>query len=167
MVRVPSVSLKKDKSNRLRVCLAASSGGHISQLLKLADCWNRKKYDTFFVTTTQVIGEKLQRYGRIYFVGESNREHPLLVLRAFLKCALIVSRERPDVLISTGAATGCIACLIGKLLGANVVWVDSITNIERISLSGRIIRHVADLFLVQWPKLAEKYKNVEYIGTIV
>ena len=62
---------------------------------------------------------------------------------------------------------GCIACYLGKLLGARVIWVDSITNVERLSLSGRLVRYIADLFLVQWPELAERYRNVEYVGELI
>jgi UDP-N-acetylglucosamine:LPS N-acetylglucosamine transferase len=79
----------------------------------------------------------------------------------------VVLRERPDVVISTGAAVGCIVCFLGKLLGAKVVWIDSITNVERISLSGRMVRYIADLFLVQWPELAKRYDNVEYVGVVI
>jgi len=84
-----------------------------------------------------------------------------------LRCIRIAFRERPDVVISTGAAAGCMLCLLGKMLGAKIVWIDSITNVERISLSGRMVRYVADLFLVQWPELADRYKKVEYVGAVV
>jgi UDP-N-acetylglucosamine:LPS N-acetylglucosamine transferase len=153
------------KRKKLRICLVASAGGHVSQLLKLAECW--KDYDTFCITTTDVIKEKLEKYGKVYTVGESNREHPLRVIAALIRCLKVVLRERPDVVISTGAAVGCITCFWGWLLGAKVVWLDSITNVERISLSGRMVRHIADLFLVQWPELAQKYSNVEYIGAVI
>jgi hypothetical protein len=53
------------------------------------------------------------------------------------------------------------------MYGAKVVWIDSVTNVERISLSGRMVRHIADLFLVQWPELASRYKRVEYVGAII
>jgi len=84
-----------------------------------------------------------------------------------IRCINVILRERPDVVISTGAAAGCIVCFLGKLLGARVVWIDSITNVERISLSGRMVRYIANLFLVQWPKLAEQYNNVEYVGAVI
>jgi len=58
-------------------------------------------------------------------------------------------------------------CFLGKITGAKVVWVDSITNVERISLSGRMVRYIADLFLVQWPELAGRYNRVEFVGTVV
>lgn len=150
---------------KLRICLAASAGGHSSQLLKLADSWNG--YETFCVTTTEVVRDKLSKFGRVYVVGECNRQHPVRVIKVLLQCIRIVFRERPDVVISTGAAAGCMLCLLGKMLGAKIIWIDSITNVERISLSGRMVRYVADLFLVQWPELAGRYKKVEFVGAVV
>jgi hypothetical protein len=58
-------------------------------------------------------------------------------------------------------------CFLGKLIGAKVIWLDSITNVNKLSLSGRMVRHIADLFLVQWPGLVEKYSNVEYAGAVI
>jgi UDP-N-acetylglucosamine:LPS N-acetylglucosamine transferase len=150
---------------QLRICLAASAGGHISQLLKLAESWNG--YETFCVTTTEVVRNKLSKSGEVYVVGECNRQHPIRVVAVLLRCCRIIFKERPDVVISTGAAAGCMLCFLGKMFGAKVVWIDSITNVERISLSGRMVRYIADLFLVQWPELAGRYKEVEFIGTVV
>ena len=154
-----------EKRKKIRICLAASAGGHTSQLLKLTNSWNG--YETFYVTTTQVVQDKLKRFGSVYVVGECNREHPIRVIRVFLRCVRIIFKEKPDVVISTGAAAGCMLCFLGKMLGARVIWIDSITNVERISLSGRMIRYIADLFLVQWPELAQKYRSVEYVGEVV
>jgi UDP-N-acetylglucosamine:LPS N-acetylglucosamine transferase len=149
----------------LRVCLTASAGGHLSQLLKLAESWNG--YNTFCVTTSDIVLKELQKYGKVYVVGECNRQHLLKVLSVLIRCIRIILKERPDVVISTGAAVGCIMCFLGKMTGAKIIWVDSITNVERLSLSGRLVRHIADLFLTQWQHLAEKYKNVEYAGMII
>ncbi len=76
-------------------------------------------------------------------------------------------RERPDVVFSTGALPGCLACLAGKLFGARIIWLDSFTNTEKPSLSGRIIKPFADLFLVQWPELTEKHPGTEYTGSVL
>jgi len=154
------------KHNSIKICLAASAGGHLSQILKLTDSW--QGYETFCVTTTSVVQEKLQKYGKVYTVGECNREHSLRVILVLMRCMSVILQERPDVVISTGAAPGCITCFLGKLTRAKVIWVDSITNVERISLSGRLVRYIADLFLVQWPELAkQRHHNIEYAGAVV
>lgn len=149
----------------IKICLVASAGGHLSQLLKLAKCWDG--YEFFCITTSEFLRQKLHQEGRVYIVGECNRQHPLLVIKVLLRCIKIIWREKPHVIISTGAAVGCIACFLGKLVSAKIVWIDSITNVERISLSGRMVRHIAYLFLVQWPDLASQYKNVEYVGEVI
>ncbi len=156
--------MPKQRKN-LRICLAASAGGHLSQLLKLAESW--QKYEVFYVSTLESVTQKLQKLGRFYITGECNREHPYLATLVFKNCIKIILKERPDVIISTGAAPPCILCLIGKLFGAKIVWVDSIANVERLSFSGRIIRPFADLILTQWTDLAGKYPNVICEGAVV
>ena len=154
-----------DVQKKLRICLAASAGGHVSQLIRLSEGWNG--HDTFCVTTTHVVKSKLSKYGRVYIVGECNRQHPIRVFMVLMRCVRIVLKERPDVVISTGAAAGCLLCLLYKILGSKIIWIDSITNVNCISLSGRMVRFFADLFLVQWPELAVRYKNAEYVGAVI
>ncbi len=154
---------KTDRTKK--VALVASSGGHLTQLLKLEKAW--RGHDTFHIVTTDVVKQKLGADKRVYVSGESNRQHPLRVVRVLFRCLKIMRRERPDAVLSTGAAVGCISCFVGKCYGARIVWVDSITNVERLSLSGRMVRTIADLCLVQWPALAEKYERVEYVGNII
>ncbi len=150
---------------KVRVCLAASAGGHTSQLMKLRQCWDG--LDCFSVTTSAAVQKQLAQFGRVYVVGESNRQHPLRVLRTLVCCARIVIAERPAVIVSTGAAVGCLMAFLGKLIGARVAWIDSIANTERLSLSGRLVRPFADLVLTQWPEVARQYRSVEYVGYIV
>ena len=156
--------MAKDKK-KLRICLAASAGGHLTQLLKLAESWNG--YDVFYIVTSKLVREELQKYGRVYIVGQSNRQHPLQVMKVLAECIIIILRERPQVVISTGAAAGCIECFLSKLIGAKVIWIDSITNVEKLSLSGRMVRYIADMFFVQWPELTRKYTNVQFAGMVI
>jgi UDP-N-acetylglucosamine:LPS N-acetylglucosamine transferase len=152
-------------NTNLYICLTASAGGHTSQLLRLTEGW--KGYDTFCVTTSDVVQERFQEHGKVYVVGECNRQHPIRVAKVLIQCMSVVFKERPDVVITTGAAAGCMVCIMGKLLGAKIVWIDSIANISRLSLSGRIVRPFADLFLTQWPELASKSCHVYYVGAII
>jgi exopolysaccharide biosynthesis glucuronosyltransferase PssD len=74
--------------------------------------------------------------------------------------------ERPDVVISTGAAPGYIAIRLGKLLGAKTVWLDSIANVEHLSMSGALVGRYADLWLTQWPHL-EKEDGPRFKGAVL
>lgn len=135
------------------------------QLLKIADSWQGR--DVFYVSTVPVVAEKLQRLGRTYIVGECNREHPIRTFVVMLRCLKIAVKERPGIVISTGAAPGLLLCLLAKLFGAKVIWLDSIANTEKLSMSGRMVRPFADLILSQWPDVAAKYKNVEFVGAVI
>lgn len=153
------------RSSELKIALVASAGGHLAQLRTISVAW--AGHATFWITTTRVVRDSLSREGCVYVVGECNRRSPLRVLPVVWRCMCAVLRERPDVVISTGAAAGCLTCFLAKLFGAKVVWVDSITNVKGISLSGRMVRPIADLFLVQWPDLAEKNRGTEFVGAVI
>ncbi len=149
----------------MSICLAASAGGHLSELLELKESWQGREH--FYVTTSEVVVGRLNDAGRVYVVGEANRRQPLRMLAMLVRCIWVVLRERPDVVISTGAAAGCLTCMLAKMMGAKLIWIDSLANIDRLSMSGGIVRRFADLFLVQWEHLAERYADVEYLGTVL
>lgn len=152
---------------RLKICLAASSGGHLSQLMKLEEVW--QAHEAFFITTGKMVVKHVAELhqARVYAVGESNHNHPFKVIRTFVRCLMILLRERPDVVVSTGAAHGCICSLLCKLMGGKVVWVDSIANVKRLSLSGRMVRPFADLCITQWPEISAGLRHTEYHGQLI
>ena len=149
----------------LKICLVASAGGHLSQLLSLEPAW--QGHEITCVSTGQMVREKLQKLGTAYIVGECNRQHPVKTLMVAIKCLRIIVKERPTLVISTGAASGFLMCFWGKLFGAKVIWLDSIANAEALSMSGRMIRPFADLILSQWPEVAARYPKVEYVGELI
>lgn len=156
------------KRGTLRICVGASAGGHMNELLKLLEAsrsWPQPP--AFYVTTLEALAEKVAQLGPVYIIGECNRQHPLKALGVLMRSLRVVLKERPDVVITTGSLPLAMVCLSAKLFGAKIVWIDSIANIERFSLSGRMMLPFADLFLTQWPELAQRYKNVEYAGAIV
>jgi len=149
----------------MKICLVSSSGGHLSQLICLKEVWGQREH--FFVTLRNYAADELREHSRVYIVDWANRRHPVKLLKLAIQCLVILLQERPDVILSTGAAVGCLICILGKLLGNKIIWIDTLSHVDRLTLSGNIIRHFADLFLVQWPELAQKYKQAEYVGAIV
>ncbi len=152
-------------AKKLKICLACSAGGHLSQLLKLSDCF--AQHEKIWITTSNLVQNQLQQYGPVYIAAESNRRHPLKILKTIIYCAWIIFKNKPNVVISTGAAVGFAASLWGKLSGAKIIWIDSITNTKKLSLSGKLVSFFADLLLVQWPDLTKIYPHSEYAGTLV
>jgi len=151
--------------DKKKICLAASAGGHLTQLLIMVQSWS--KYEPVYISTSKVAASKLSQLGKTYIVGECNRKTPFKCLAIFFRCLSIIINERPDYVISTGAAPGLFICVAAKLMRAKVVWVDSIANVKKLSMSGMIVRPFADLFLTQWPELRNPAKKIEYYGGLI
>jgi UDP-N-acetylglucosamine:LPS N-acetylglucosamine transferase len=97
--------------------------------------------------------------------GPTNRS--LRALLANLALAWrVVRAERPDVILSTGAALAVPFFLVGKLFGARLVFVESLTRIESLSLAGRLVYPLADAFYVQWPE-ATRRKRARFVGRLL
>ncbi|CAB5122971.1 hypothetical protein D3OALGA1CA_2697 [Olavius algarvensis associated proteobacterium Delta 3] len=75
-------------------------------------------------------------------------------------------KERPDIVVSTGALPGYLGIRLASALGKRTIWVDSIANVEELSMSGQRIGAYADLWLTQWPHLA-KENGPEYAGQVL
>jgi UDP-N-acetylglucosamine:LPS N-acetylglucosamine transferase len=145
------------------VLAVASSGGHWTQLLRVIPAFT--SCEVVFVTVLKSYRPQFPK-NRFYLVNDANRWNKLRLVTLALKVAWIMGKERPDVVISTGAAPGYFALLLGRLFGARTIWIDSITNIERLSMSGSLVGRYADLWLTQWPHLA-KAGGPRYGGAIL
>jgi UDP-N-acetylglucosamine:LPS N-acetylglucosamine transferase len=84
-----------------------------------------------------------------------------------MQLAVLMHRFRPDAVITTGAAPGYVALRLAKLRGCRTVWLDSIANAEEISMSARLARPHADLWLTQWKELAAKTPGLQYWGRVL
>jgi UDP-N-acetylglucosamine:LPS N-acetylglucosamine transferase len=135
-----------------RVLVATSAGGHWVQMRRLLPAF--EGCELVFAGVEPALDPDLQP-ARYYRVRNVNRRDPLGFLAAAWQVARALRRERPDAVVSTGAAPGLVALALAKLIvGSRTVWIDSIANSERLSLSGRLARPVADAWLTQWPHLA-------------
>ncbi|WFL75977.1 glucuronosyltransferase [Altererythrobacter arenosus] len=146
-----------------RVLAVASGGGHWEQLMLLADAF--AGHEVRFATTAAAQAEY---FGVVDAMAlpDCNLGQPL----RSLGCAIVslghLVRSRPDVVISTGAAPGLFCILWGRMLGAQTLWIDSIANAERLSLSGRLATRIAHRCLTQWEHLADG-KRVQFAGGVL
>ena len=76
------------------------------------------------------------------------------MIRLAARITWIVIKVRPDVVVTTGAAPGFFACLIGRLTGCRTAWIDSMANVCELSMSGRAAGRWSDLWLTQWKGLS-------------
>jgi UDP-N-acetylglucosamine:LPS N-acetylglucosamine transferase len=133
-----------------RVLAISSGGGHWVQLLRLRPAFEGCR--VAFVTVSKSYRPEVDGE-RFYTVNDATRWDKVGLVRMGLKIAWIILRERPAVIVSTGAAPGYFAVRLGRLLGARTIWLDSIANANEISMTGRLIASRADLCLTQWEHL--------------
>jgi len=103
---------------------------------------------------------------RYYCVFDVTRWNKIRWIQTAFQILWILIRQRPNVIISTGALPGYMAIRLGKMLGAKTIWVDSLANVEELSHSGACIGKYADLWLTQWAHLA-KDDGPEYRGSVL
>jgi UDP-N-acetylglucosamine:LPS N-acetylglucosamine transferase len=154
----------RHKTQARPVILAvASGGGHWVQLQRLAPAFEGA--EVHYATTDASLGD-VPGADRIHVFPDANKDKPIRLILCLLRLALIVLRVRPDVVVSTGAAGGILAIALGRLLGARTMFVDSIANARKLSLSARLALGVAHRVLSQWPGVA-RLSGAEYRGAVL
>ncbi len=137
---------------KTKVLALASGGGHWVQLLRLRPAL--EGCDVIYATVKE--GYRADVLGsRFVTIPNASLQDRLALLRCCWQVLLLVLRERPDVVISTGAAPGYFAIRFGNWVRARTIWVDSVANVDELSLSGRKAGPHADLWLTQWQHLAK------------
>lgn len=157
---------KSLKRKRLKICFAASSGGHLEEISQLKEL--KEQYDMFLITEKD---EMKNSYfcNDVYFVRQTTRREKgffIYLIWIFFQDIAIFLKEKPDCVISTGALTTFPACMVGKLMGKKIIYVESFARIYSASLTGRLVYPFADLFLVQWEENKKFYPKATYIGGI-
>lgn len=148
-----------------KILAVASGGGHWTQLTRLRNVF--EGHDVAFVGVKEIYRSEVSQ-NRYYTVPDVSRLlNKWSVVILIGKLVLIMIKERPAVVITTGALPGMLALCFGKMLGARTVWIDSIANVEEMSLSGRKVRKFADLWLTQWPHLADAEDGPTFFGSVL
>lgn len=150
----------------MKVLFVASSGGHleeISQLKRIAG-----EYDNALVTEEN--GFEVRNFGnRQYFVPQMNRKELLFLpkfIKLFFQARRIIKKEKPDVVITTGALIAYPFCILEKMRHGKVVYIESFARVKEPSLSGKLLHKHADLFIVQWEDMLEYFPEAVLGGGI-
>ncbi len=157
---------QKKKGKNMKICFAASSGGHYEQLMMLKPLMD--KYDSFVLTektdySSKVSGEKM------YYVMQVNRKEKTFFLKLLaiaVKELGIYIKERPDVVICTGVLAMIPMCLLCKLFGKKLIYIESFAKVTSPTMSGKLLYKYADQFYVQWDSMKQIYPNAIYLGGI-
>jgi len=145
--------------------IVCSTGGHLLQMQELHEAW--EPFERVWVTFDKSDSRSLLRDERvIHAFSPTNRNIPNL-LRNLRLAFRVLRAERPSSILTTGAGVAVPFAWMGKLLGVPTIYVESVTRIEGLSLSGRMIKPVAKHLYAQWPELAESSAgSIKFAGNL-
>ena len=149
-----------------KICFTASSGGHFEQLMMLKPLMD--KYDSFIVTDKT--GYSVIKDDRkVYYLNQVNRQEKTFIFKMItntFKSFKIFLREKPDVIISTGALATIPMCIFAKVLKKKIIFIESFAKVTSPTLTGKLIYKFADQFYVQWEQMKEHYSEAICEGGI-
>ncbi|PIE64990.1 MAG: oligosaccharide biosynthesis protein Alg14 [Desulfobacterales bacterium] len=146
-----------------KILLVSSSGGHFVQLNLLLECL--KDVDIIVVSTypkKPLTIDSLQYFSIIDF----SRDDPWKIIKVFRQCIRILVNNKPDLVLTTGAAPGFVMLIAAKIINIKGIWLDSIANSKQLSLSGKLAKKFGFTVLSQWREVAVKSK-VLYRGRLI
>lgn len=154
-----------DKTSNIKVCFAASSGGHFEQLMMLKPLM--EKYESFIVT--EYAGYSLETGISTYELKQVNRRERSFFLRILcnaVESLRIFMKERPDVIVTTGVLAMIPLCLICKLAGCRIIYIESFAKVSTPTETGKLMYRLADRFYVQWESMLSIYPKATFVGGV-
>ncbi len=147
----------------MKICIVSSCGGHLTEVRTLLPAY--KKYEHIYVINDKILLPK-DMEEKTFFISHSERDWRFLL--NLWEAFLLLLSERPDVLLSTGAGPIVPFALIGRFLfGCHVIYVETITRIEKPSMTGRIMYKLAHKFYYQWKGLSKFFPKGCYGGPLI
>ncbi|MEE3420694.1 MAG: PssD/Cps14F family polysaccharide biosynthesis glycosyltransferase [Lachnospiraceae bacterium] len=150
----------------MKICFAASSGGHFEQLMMLKPLMDQ--YKSFIVTEKVPYAVNTQGV-KTYYVRQVNRhEHGywFRMLRIAFKSFYIFLKERPDVIVCTGVLATIPLCLLMKAFHRKLIYIESFAKVSSPTETGKFLYKYADVFYVQWESMKKFYPDAKYVGGI-
>lgn len=148
----------------------SSTGGHLSELMQLRSLFSTYDYQIITEKTKNNLELEKSYKGNVKFLVFGTKDHfltyPFRLLVNCFKSLYFYLKFQPDVIITTGAHTAGPMCCLGKIFGSKIIYIESFANIHTKTITGRVIYHFADLFIVQWKDMLKLYPKSVYGGWI-
>jgi UDP-N-acetylglucosamine:LPS N-acetylglucosamine transferase len=149
----------------VKLLLVCSSGGHLLLLHQLRPWW--EKHERSWVTFDKTDARSLLAGERIEWAHHPTQRNVPNLLRNMGLAWRVLRRERPDVVVSTGAGVALPFFVLGRLLRARTVFVEAYERVDRPSLTGRLVYPISNLMALQWEEQRRFYPRGELVGALL
>lgn len=151
------------KKDNIKICLISSHGGHLHELTQATIGVAGEKY---WITFRTKHTEKLLKNVKHYFIIDPHVTKWKYLINTWQSFNHLL-KERPQVIISTGAGIAIPTIMLGKFLfGCKIVFVESAAAVIDPTATGKFVYKWSNLFLIQWPGLKEYFPKAVYIGLL-
>lgn len=148
-----------------KILMTATSGGHLEQLKQLKSL--ERDHQVIYLLDNNPINDNKDAYRMPEYRVEKKFLKYIDLLRIFVSSFLVLKKEQPDVVISTGAGTTFPVCwLQKKIFRKKVIFIESFARRTVGSKTGKQVYKFADHFIIQWESLKPIYPNAIYGGMI-
>ncbi|MCI8730212.1 MAG: UDP-N-acetylglucosamine--LPS N-acetylglucosamine transferase [Lachnospiraceae bacterium] len=148
----------------MKVCLVGSSGGHLTHLYMLKPFWKNK--ERFWVTFDKEDARSILKREKTYFCYyPTNRSLKALIINTLLAWK-ILREEKPNIIISSGAAVAVPFFYLGKLYGTKLVYIEVFDRVDQPTVTGKLVYPIVDMFIVQWEEMKKVYGKAINLGSI-
>lgn len=153
----------------MKICIVSSHGGHLAELLQLMEAFGKYNIHLIVHKDNVTIGIKNDVIRTKYLIPVFFNLRLLVIDMIIISIyeLLIFIREKPNVIISTGSEIAIPIFILAKITGTETIFIESLARMHDISITGKILIRIADIFLVQWSELTIKYKKARYVGKIL
>ncbi len=152
------------EEKNMKICLVGSSGGHLAHLCMLKPFWSEQ--ERFWVTFDKPDARSLLKGEKVYHCYFPTNRNLRNLWRNTGLAWKILEKERPDLILSSGAGVAVPFFYFGKLFGAKLVYVEVYDRIDKPTLTGRLVYPITDKFVVQWDEQKRIYKKSINLGSI-
>jgi beta-1,4-N-acetylglucosaminyltransferase len=158
----------------MKLLVVLGEGGHTTELLHLVDLLgDRFQYHYIVAQEDALSSQRILHLGPVYRLRRP-RSKSMGIRSAVLptfwgswQALWILLRVRPAAIVSTGPALAVPVSLMGKLLGVQIIFIETGSRVEALSLTGKMMYRFADLFFVQWPQLKAQLPRAIYAGRLL
>lgn len=148
----------------MKVCLVGSSGGHLTHLYMLKSFWSNK--NRFWVTFDKEDARSLLKDEKVYSCYYPTNRNIKNLIKNSIVAWNVLRKEKPDLIISSGAAVAVPFFYLGKLFGAKLIYIEVFDRINKPTLTGKMVYPIADKFIVQWEEQKKVYSKAINLGSI-
>ncbi len=149
----------------MKLAMICSSGGHLLLLHLLKDFWSR--YDRFWVTFKKEDAVSLLEKERTYWAFFPTNRNLFNLVRNTLVAFKVLFKEKPDIIISSGAGVAIPFFYLGKLLRKKLVFIEAYERVENPSLTGRLVYPLTDVFIVHWEEQKKYFPKATLLGPLL